>query len=73
MNPNNIVYKQIIFTNDFHSNLPYGVDFIENLYKYKNSGAMLIDIGDFTDGNSFYEFSKGLVEREIASSSAYHY
>lgn len=68
MNPNNIVYKQIIFTNDFHSNLPYGADFIENLYKYKNSGAMLIDIGDFTDGNSFYEFSKGLVEREIASS-----
>ncbi len=67
MNPN-IVYKQIIFTNDFHSNLPHGVDFIENLYKYKNSGAMLIDIGDFTEGNSFYEFSKGLVEREIASS-----
>lgn len=58
------IFDQLVFTSDFHSNVPQGINFIESVLSEKKK-SFVIDLGDFSEGNSFYEFSNGIVEKKV--------
>jgi 5'-nucleotidase len=57
----------LVATTDFHSSIPDGLATLEALARFRDTGALLVDAGDFYGGNAFHEFSRGRYEEEIAA------
>lgn len=55
----------LIYTNDFHSQVQYSADFLEMLIKEKKNDSLLIDAGDFYEGTAFYDCFKGKPENVL--------
>lgn len=54
---------KLIYTNDIHSNFPDGFKLIEELRSLKSNGdSILIDGGDFFEGNLFFNLFDGELE-----------
>lgn len=56
----------IFFTNDFHSHIPDSISFLNTVSSLKkNDQDILVDLGDFSEGTSFFTLYSGSYEKEI--------